>query len=74
MATRAHPLLLTTGARAQELPRALLGIIATAALISGALIFLLVGSVALAAGFAGGAAAVGALFLFSRARRAVAAE
>jgi two-component system cell cycle sensor histidine kinase/response regulator CckA len=72
MATRAHPLLLTTGARAQELPRALLGIIATAALISGALIFLLVGSVALAAGFAGGAAAVGALFLFSRAEVTVA--
>ncbi|WP_326408097.1 hybrid sensor histidine kinase/response regulator [Sphingomonas sp.] len=71
MATRAHSPLLTAGAQTPEPSRAVLGAVVAAALLSGALIFLLLGSAALAVGFACGAAAVGALFLFSRANVAV---
>jgi two-component system cell cycle sensor histidine kinase/response regulator CckA len=72
MATRAHPTLLTAPPRALEPSRAMLGAIVAAALVSGALIFLLLGSPALAAGFATGAAAVGGLYLLSRTSAAAA--
>ena len=66
MATRAHPPLLNAAGRASPPSPALLGGIVAAALVSGALVFLLVGSPALALGFVAGAVAVGGLFLFSR--------
>jgi two-component system cell cycle sensor histidine kinase/response regulator CckA len=72
MATRAHSPLLNAPAHSPEPSRALIAAVAAAALVSGALIFLLLGSPALAVGFACGAAAVGALFLFSRANAAAA--
>ena len=67
MATRAHPSLLNASAQAGSdgLGR-VLAIVAGAALASGILIFLLLGSPAMAAGFVGAIAAVGALFLIAR--------
>ncbi|MFD1611647.1 response regulator [Sphingomonas tabacisoli] len=73
MATRAQPPLLTGADAAQDASRAPLAWVAGAALVTGALIFLLLGSPALAFGFAGGAGAVGALYLLSRANVAPAA-
>nr|WP_232328777.1 MULTISPECIES: response regulator [Sphingomonas] len=63
---------MSDGAHAPESSPGLLAAVAVAALLSGALIFLLLGSAALAIGFGCGAAAVGGLFLFSRANAAVA--
>jgi two-component system, cell cycle sensor histidine kinase and response regulator CckA len=66
MATRARLPLLNETRPARDGLGATIGIVAASALSSGLLIFLLIGDVALAAGFVAAAAGLGALVLISR--------